>query len=683
MTKLDEHTTAADGEQPDGPIYDHRAIERRWQAAWQDADLFLTPAAQGTDEHSAYILPEQPAPALSATLELVRNYAISDSYARFLRARGASVLLPLGFQAFGQAVELEAIAHNTTPEAWVERGVTRIGDQLRHLGCSIDSSRVSSSSDPDTYKWTQLLFTTLLENGLIHRAQAKWYLRFSGHIQESQEESFSDWNDLALSSQRASPDFVDGVEFDVASLDGMSLTVFTNHTKAIKQAEFIAMSPNHPDIDQWISPAPGSDLNLGVALDTGRLITGVGTEAPLPVIISAAVDAQFGPTAVLGISALNPDDAKLAEQLSPPSSKAWKITDTGPAAVRPAQRCSDRHVVISRQRAWGAPIPVINCKACGAVPVKAEDLPVRLPEHLQATKAGNPLEHDEEFIFCPCPRCAAPARRETNTLDPGFDALWQWITPCISHTPANGSLDDPELARWLPVERDIRGPDYGELLLDQRAGAKALRECGLLSELPSDEPFVGVTMHEGVQKGRPKEVNHLDSLIKSTGADAVRLMVLFGAAPTNVLTWRGHTLQHCYKWLSSFWDYAMLRLQKLDELPPVDESQGAPGLRRRLHRWSRIAIERVTENYDTLEMHRSIRNVMMLFVRIQDFEQRVIDRQGELTASDERALGEALLIAVRLIAPVTPHIAEELWAAAGGEGLLAAAPWPDLQLSVE
>jgi leucyl-tRNA synthetase len=675
--------------------YDHRAIERRWQAAWQDAELYLTPSAPSAEDRCAYIFTEHPAAAQSAPLGLVRSYAITDSYARFMRARGASVLYSLGFQAFGLPVELEALAHDTTPAEWVKRCLERVTREFHHLGFSLDWSRASCSSDPDAYQWSQLLFLTLLEKDIVYRSEEQWYLRAGRYLQENEDRlsALSDWNELAVSSQRANQGGVDGVEFDVASLDGTTLTVFTTHADAIKQAEFIAMSPNHPDIEQWISSSElqsqteqaraevteGHEHNLdeGVLVDTGRLVTGAGTDGPLRVVVSSAVDAQFGPTAMLGIPALDQADADLAKQLSPPSTEAWRITDKGPSAVRPAKRGGNRDLPISHKRGWGTPIPVIYCEACGTVPVPFEDLPVRLPESLRVHKAGNPLEQDEDFLHCRCPRCAAQARRETETLEPIFDGLWQWIAPCVKDIGAHGLFDDPELARWLPAERAVQGPDHSALMFDQRIGAKALRDCGLLSCLPEGEPFAGLTMHQGVQIGRPKEINHLEGLIRGIGADAVRLMVLYGAAPTNVLTWRGHTLQYCRNWLSSFWDYALPRLQKLAELGEIDDSEGAPILRRRLARWCGTAIERITENYDSVQMHRAARNVMALLVRIQDFEQRVIDRDGELTAADQRALAEALVTAVQLIAPLTPHIAEELWSAAGRDGFVAASAWPE------
>jgi leucyl-tRNA synthetase len=457
------------------------------------------------------------------------------------------------------------------------------------------------------------------------------------------------------------------------------------------------MSPHHPDVEQWLpatepqtpmaeAPIAGPDassMDSPLAIDTGRLVSGAGTKAPIPVLISSTVDAQFGPTAILGIPAVEQADADIAKQVNPPSGKAWRITDTGPSSLRSAQRRAARDMAISQRSAWGAPIPVVYCKACGAVPVAASDLPVRLPANLAGAKGVNELERAESFRLCTCPRCSAKARRETDTLHPRFDALWQWIAPCVQDIAANGLFESPELARWLPAKRAVREIDESRLAFDQRIGAKALRDAGLLSQLPDGEPFAGMTVHERVEKGRTKEVNHLDSLIKSMGADSVRLTMLYGAAPNTVLTWKGHVREYCHRWLNSFWEYAMPRLQKLGELGDIDEGQGAVGLRGRLEKWSRTAINRVTENYESVQMHRSARNVIMLVLRIQDFEQRVIDRHGQLTPADEHAIGRALLIAVQLIAPVTPHIAEELWAAAGSDGLVAAAAWPEIESSAE
>jgi leucyl-tRNA synthetase len=215
------------------------------------------------------------------------------------------------------------------------------------------------------------------------------------------------------------------------------------------------------------------------------------------------------------------------------------------------------------------------------------------------------------------------------------------------------------------------------LLFDQRAIAKALRDCGSLAQLPDDEPFPSVTTYQAVKQVDPKERIHIDGLIKRSGADAFRLALLFAAAPPNVLPWNARTLQYCHGWLTSFWDYALPRLQALEEVTEVDDSEGAVALQGRLARWSAIAVNRVTENFEGLRMHRAVRNVMTLLLRIEDFERHVIDQYGELSPADSKAVGDALVTAVQLLAPLAPHIAQELWASAGRDDFVDGAGWPE------
>jgi leucyl-tRNA synthetase len=389
-------------------------------------------------------------------------------------------------------------------------------------------------------------------------------------------------------------------------------------------------------------------------------------------VIWGAVDKNFGPSAVLGIPSLNASDRAVAEEIRASAGNVWRVIDRGPSSVRAAQRFASHDRLVSHSRAWGTPIPVIRCETCGIVGVPIEDLPVRLPTDV----VGKGLDQNEEFIACSCPRCSGPARRETDTLTPEFDRLWQWIAPCVSREEGERIGDGSELSHWLPARGAIFGADDGASLSDQRASAKALRDCGVLSGLAEGEPFACVTMHNGVRQINPKERIHIDGLIKRSGADALRLALLFAAAPANVLPWSARTLQYCHGWLSSFWSYALPRLKALEDIPEVDDGEGAVALRGRLERWSAIAVERVTENFDGLRMHSAVRNVMRLLVRIEDFERRVLDQYGELTPADSKAIGETLIIAVQLLAPLAPHIAEELWSAAGADGLLVTATWP-------
>ena len=417
-------------------------------------------------------------------------------------------------------------------------------------------------------------------------------------------------------------------------------------------------------------------------IQTGRALAIPGFSRPLPVVITPAVDDRFGHTAVLGIPDADKVDARLAPRVRAAAALGWKLP-SGRPKLRDAARYRARDFPISRQRAWGAPIPLVHCDACGTVPVPEDQLPVRLPEDLRPTGAGNALAEREDFIATTCPQCGAAARRETDTLDCHVDGLWQWLPFSVPAAERESSMfTSEELRRWLPVHIVIWGADGGGSMFDQRMTAKVLRDADVLPHLGEGEPHQRVLMHEMVHLDGKKMSKHLgnvvdpDALLERVGADTVRLAVLYAAAPTNILTWTDQALQYCHRWLHNFWQYALPRLEGVGAVAEPDPEEGAVKLRGRLDNWHGVAVRRITENMEGLETHRAARNVMTLVERIRDFERRVLRQQDSLTPSDERALQRALLDAVIMLAPLAPHIAEELWSAAGQEGLVCNASWP-------
>ena len=213
---------------------------------------------------------------------------------------------------------------------------------------------------------------------------------------------------------------------------------------------------------------------------------------------------------------------------------AGRTGTTGPAGASPAlgagraaaKRYRAYDFAISRQRSWGTPIPIVYCEGCGTVPVPREQLPVVLPLELRPTGTGNPLAEDEEFVNTTCPLCGGPARRETDTLDCHFDALWLWIPACVPQECREDSLEEilalPDLRHWLPSERLVAGSDSGNFVFDQRTVTKALRDIGPLAFLDDGEPFAGCLFHEMVISGGRKMSKHLgnvvdpDELVEST-----------------------------------------------------------------------------------------------------------------------------------------------------------------------
>ena len=606
--------------------------------------------------------------------------------------------------------------------------------------------------------WCDTCQTTLatiqVEDGLCWRChnpvrliqRPQWYLRVSAYVEENDRrlEGLENWDENSLASQRFVLGRVDGVEVDLSSADGVPLTVFTPHSEALELARFVLLSPKHPDIDVWASDAGvrerleelrsgglerrSRDAEAIPLIDTGRSVDAPAGGDPLPVLISPVVDGRFGATAVLGIPEHDRTDSVIAERLSASASASASVPvsvsvsvrasagtpdgaarptpdrQAGGPTARPAVRYRADDFSISRQRSWGTPIPIVYCEACGTVPVPHEQLPVLLPLDITPTGAGNPLAESPEFVETTCPRCGAPARRETDTLDCHFDALWLWIPACVPADARGKALEDilalPDLRHWLPCERVVAGSDSGNFVFDQRIVTKALRDIGDLAFLADGEPFAGCLFHEMVISDGRKMSKHLgnvvdpDALVERFGADTVRLAVLYAARPQRSLNWSDSAVLRCHRFLTQVWEYCHSRLASAEELaaresgPDTGSLDGEAGrdttehLRLRLDKWCETAVEKITEEMDGLEMHSAVRNVMRLFDRIKDFEKRVIARQGALGRADSDALIDALTLLVQLLGPFVPHLAEGLWIALGQEEQYAQTPWPGVSFQV-
>jgi leucyl-tRNA synthetase len=727
--------------------YDAARIEPERQAAWAERDAFATPEPT-PGARSIYIKPSSPFTSGKLHMGHVRDYSIGDAYARFRRARGDDVLFGFGFDAFGLPAEMAAIERKIPPADWVESCGERMLEQMRRLGFSFDYERVFYSSDEAQYRWSQWLFVTLLEAGLIYRdnttvdwcdhcqttlaalqvedgrcwrchnevrliRRPTWFLRITPYLEENDArlpELEQDWDEISLSTQRYILGRGDGVEVDLQGPGGESFVVFTPYEDLVTASTFVLLSPRSPELEALpIGPEVAEQLDAlrsggwersardakSVPLvDTGISAKAPWSNEPLPIVVSPLVDARFGPTAVLGIPEGDEADATLAERLSHvadfgddhhPDVESWP-------EAREATRYRATDFSISRQRFWGTPIPIIHCEDCGPVPVPEQDLPVVLPRDIEPTGEGNPLAERSEFVDVPCPRCGKPAKRETDTLDCHFDALWLWVPSAVPpEARAEQMFTHADLQRWLPSERLVAGADSGGFVFDQRVVTKALRDIGPFSFLEHGEPFSGCLFHEMVIADGRKMSKHLgnvvdpDDLVEQFGADTVRLAVLYAAGPAKTLNWNDGALRFASRFLNSVWAYTEDRVVRLEVAPEDAEAASDTAfMRERLCKWCDNGLGRITADLEELQMHKAVRNVTRLFERIQDFEKRVIQRRGELCRADAEAQVEALKLLARTLAPFAPHVAEALLLSAGAEdgGQLPGA-WPERLLLAE
>jgi leucyl-tRNA synthetase len=717
--------------------YDAAQIETARQAAWAERDAFATPGPT-PGARSIYIKPSSPFTSGKLHMGHVRDYSIGDAYARFRRARGDDVLFGFGFDAFGLPAEMAAIERKIPPADWVESCGERMLEQMRRLGFSFDYQRVFYSSDEAQYRWSQWLFVTLLEAGLIYRddttvdwcdhcqttlaalqvedgtcwrchnevrliRRPTWFLRITPYLDENDArlpELEQDWDEISLSTQRYILGRSDGVEVDLGEAGGASLTAFTPHPDAIAETTFVLLSPRHPEIEAWAGAPTVSaqldelrsggwersarDAKSVPLVDTGAVVRAPWNGAELPVIVSPLVDARYGPTAALAIPAVDEADAAIAARID-------RVGDAPAAATaEPEARTTVRYRAadfsISRQRFWGTPIPIINCESCGPVPVPEQDLPVVLPRDIEPTGEGNPLAERSEFVDVSCPRCGEPAKRETDTLDCHFDALWLWVPSAVPpEARAEEMFTHADLQRWLPSERLVAGADSGGFVFDQRVVTKALRDIGPFSFMEHGEPFSGCLFHEMVIADGRKMSKHLgnvvdpDALVEQYGADTVRLAVLYAAGPAKTLNWNDGALRFAARFLNNVWVYTQQRLTSLDAAPEDAEAASDTAfMRERLCKWCDNGLSRITDDLGELQMHKAVRNVTRLFERIQDFEKRVIQRRGELCRADAEAQVAALRLLAQTLAPFAPHVAEALLLAAGGEdGEQLPGAWPE------
>jgi leucyl-tRNA synthetase len=331
---------------------------------------------------------------------------------------------------------------------------------------------------------------------------------------------------------------------------------------------------------------------------------------------------------------------------------------------------------ISRQRYWGAPIPVIYCDVCGVVPEKEENLPVVLPHDVQISgKGGSPLSSHTAFVSAPCPRCGGNARRETDTMDTFVESSWYFLRYCSPHF--EGGIVEPDAAAyWMPVDQYIGGIEHAVLhLLYARFYTKVLRDLGFVKV---DEPFEallsqGMVVKDGAKMSKSKGNVVSDDVIRDRyGADTGRLFELFAGPPEKDLEWSDQGVEGAYRFLTRLWRFTVQQREALIAAKSDFSQNNLPGDLRNLYRLIHRTIKKVTGDIDSrFHFNTAIAAIMELFNALN------------ATVQDEskRAIGMPLIKAgletiITMLYPFVPHIASELWESLDHRGGLDAVTWP-------
>jgi leucyl-tRNA synthetase len=568
---------------------------------------------------------------------------------------------------------------------------------------------------------------------VAERELEQWFLRITAYADELLRDldRLTGWPERVVTMQRNWIGRSVGAEirFPLEGRDGQ-VAVFTTRPDTLFGVTFLSLAAEHPLIPSLVAGTPaeaavtaftakvrGSSRDErttgkeGVA--TGAFCLHPFTGARIPIWVANFVLMEYGTGAVMGVPAHDQRDFELArahglpvrvviqpagERLDP-ARMAEAYVDPGVladsrefgglesetakeriAAALAAKQLGGATVSyrlrdwgISRQRYWGAPIPIIYCARDGIVPVPEADLPVVLPEDVALTGVGgSPLAAHEAFVATTCPRCGGAARRETDTMDTFVESSWYFARYCSPRSEVE-PFDRAEVAYWLGqdgVARYIGGIEHAVLhLLYSRFFTKVLRDLGFLA---LDEPFrdlltQGMVIKDGAKMSKSKgNVVDPDYLIERYGADTARLFCLFAAPPERDLEWSDQGVEGMSRFLGRLWRVVHALAGRL---APPDTALPAPlgAVDRALHQLTHRTIARVTDDVvSRLHFNTAIAAVMELVTGISD----------AADAADTTVLREAVDATLRLLAPFVPHVTSELWEVSGHASPLEAAAWP-------
>ncbi len=571
---------------------------------------------------------------------------------------------------------------------------------------------------------------------------AQWFLRITSYAEELLEclDKLSEgWPERVIAMQKNWIGKSTGMEIDF-QVDGMDskIRVFTTRQDTLFGATFMSLAPEHDLVPELIRDSPDMDRITGFIknvtgmdqitrtaenLDKEGVFTGKYCINPvngekMPIFIANFVLVEYGTGAVMAVPAHDQRDLEFARKYGlpvrvvvQPGNEATLTEDMESAYAGPGTMVNSgqfngmdneqfkeaialylqekglgkktvnyrlRDWNISRQRFWGAPIPVIYCEQCGPVPVPEKDLPVILPQDAVMPEDGrSPLPELKSFLDAQCPKCEGMGRRETDTMDTFVESSW-YFARYADPRNENAPFHKKAAGYWLPVDQYIGGIEHAILhLLYSRFFVKALRDLGFLD---IDEPFSnlltqGMVLKDGAKMSKSKgNVVDPDEMINKFGADTVRLFCLFASPPEKDLEWSDSSIEGAYRFLNRLWRLVVELLPGLKPSGPcaaIDHdrlNETEKNLRTKEHE----TIKKISKDMlDKFQFNTAIAGVMELVNTINQLK-------GELENSPNRqeVLSSAIASVLTVLAPITPHICEELWSMLGYGYSLAHSSWP-------
>ena len=573
---------------------------------------------------------------------------------------------------------------------------------------------------------------------VVQQDLEQWYLKITHYAQALLDDlkKLQYWPSRVVTMQENWIGKSHGVEiFFKVKKNGKTLSVFTTRQDTIFGATYVVLAPEHPLITELIEDSPNKEkieafinettkksktVRIAEGFKKEGIFTGHYAVNPvnnedIPIWIADYVLMEYGSGAIMAVPTHDQRDFLFAKEhglplrivIRDPQNPDIKEKDLECAyegdgvQVNSAQfnglpnkeameKIADwmekkkigkktvnwrlRDWLISRQRYWGTPIPIVYCDQCGIVPVPEKDLPVELPANVTIEgQGGSPLLSCKEFVEVKCPKCKAKAKRETDTMATFFDSSWYFLRFCSAKNDKE-VFNKKEAAFWMPVDQYIGGIEHAILhLLYSRFFTKFFKDLGLVD---FDEPFTrlltqGMVLKDGevMSKSKGNTVDP-DSVIDRYGADTLRLFILFAAPPEDQLEWNDNAIEGSWKFLSRVWNLAETKYQPAGQRPVSLKTEGEQELERERN----FAIKKVTNDIEEgFKFNTAISAIMVLVNKIEKYA-----AQGqEATPLNQGLLNQAIETVILLLSPFTPHLAEELWEKIKkSSGTIMKTPWP-------
>jgi len=565
---------------------------------------------------------------------------------------------------------------------------------------------------------------------VIQKEIDQWFLKMTDYAEELLNFPGIEWPEQTITMQRNWIGRSEGAEIrfytEIAGKHE-EVPVFTTRPDTIYGVTFFVLAPEHPLVDLITTPDHRAEVDEYVArtrrmteierLSLEKDKTGVFTGGyvinpvngeQVPVWIADYVLMSYGAGAIMGVPAHDQRDFEFArkfgipirevirpEHEEPSDPATWTHAhealgvmvnsgsfDGTPAdqAIAKVTQYVEEHGIgkfmvtyrlrdwsVSRQRYWGAPIPMVYCPTDGAVPVPEDQLPVWLPEHVQFKSTGeSPLRYEPEFLNTTCPVCGGPATREADTLDTFVDSSWYFLRFADPHNDQQ-AWDIDKLNKWLPVDQYIGGYEHATRhLLYARFFVKALRDMGLLN---FDEPFTRL-YHQGIVLGPDGQrmsksrgnVVAPDPYVEKYGADTVRCYMMFMGPFDQGGTFKASNLEGVWRFLNRFW--SLIGDSWVDGATSTEETAETKAIERLRNK----TIKRVTEDLGNFRFNTALAALM-------ECNNELIKQQHSEVARSA-AYRRTLETMMRLLAPMAPHITEELWHQTGHGESIHSTTWP-------